>query len=44
MAQNLRAAFFVVTLLEEKGYDGPRHCDADDYRNRGLRIASKFLL
>jgi xylose isomerase len=31
-AENLKRAFFVVKLLEESGYDGPRHFDAHAYR------------
>ena len=31
-AENLKAAFYLVKLLEESGYDGPRHFDAHAYR------------
>ncbi len=31
-AENLKTAFFVVKLLEESGYDGPRHFDAHALR------------
>jgi xylose isomerase len=31
-AENIKRAFFVVKLLEESGYDGPRHFDAHAYR------------
>jgi xylose isomerase len=31
-AENPKAAFFLVRLLEEGGYDGPRHFDAHAYR------------
>ena len=31
-AENLKAAFFVVQLLEESGYSGPRHFDAHALR------------
>jgi xylose isomerase len=31
-AENPKRAFFVVRLLEESGYDGPRHFDAHAYR------------
>jgi xylose isomerase len=31
-AENLKAAFFVVKLLEDTGYDGPRHFDAHALR------------
>lgn len=31
-SENLKAAFYLVKLLEESGYDGPRHFDAHAYR------------
>jgi xylose isomerase len=31
-SENPKRAFFVVKLLEENGYDGPRHFDAKAYR------------
>lgn len=31
-SENLKAAFYLVKLLEESGYDGPRHFDAHPYR------------
>jgi len=31
-AEDLKEAFFVVKLLEESGYEGPRHFDARPYR------------
>ena len=31
-SESLKAMFFVVKLLEESGYDGPRHFDAHAYR------------
>jgi len=31
-AENQKRAFFLVKLLEESGYDGPRHFDAHAYR------------
>ncbi|PZA07081.1 MULTISPECIES: xylose isomerase [unclassified Meiothermus] len=31
-AENLKAAFFLVKLLEDAGYDGPRHFDAHALR------------
>ena len=31
-SENLKRAFFLVKLLEESGYDGPRHFDAHAYR------------
>jgi xylose isomerase len=34
-SENPKAMFFVVKLLEESGYDGPRHFDAHAYRTEG---------
>src|SRR4051812_35102411 len=31
-SESMKALFFVVKLLEESGYDGPRHFDAHAYR------------
>jgi xylose isomerase len=31
-SENLKSLFFLVKLLEEQGYDGPRHFDAHAYR------------
>src|SRR6185295_14952790 len=31
-SESLKTLFFVVKLLEESGYDGPRHFDAHAYR------------
>jgi xylose isomerase len=31
-SENLKRAFFLVKLLEDSGYDGPRHFDAHAYR------------
>ncbi len=31
-SENLKPAFYLVRLLEESGYDGPRHFDAHPYR------------
>jgi xylose isomerase len=31
-SESIKAQFFVVKLLEESGYDGPRHFDAHAYR------------
>jgi len=31
-SESIKALFFVVNLLEEHGYDGPRHFDAHAYR------------
>jgi xylose isomerase len=32
-SEGIKDAFFLVKLLEESGYDGPRHFDAHAYRN-----------
>ena len=32
-SESLKALFFVVKLLEDSGYDGPRHFDAHAYRS-----------
>jgi xylose isomerase len=34
-SENPKAMFFLVKLLEESGYDGPRHFDAHAYRTEG---------
>jgi xylose isomerase len=31
-SESIKANFFVVKLLEDSGYDGPRHFDAHSYR------------
>ena len=31
-SESIKACFFVVKLLEDSGYDGPRHFDAHSYR------------
>jgi xylose isomerase len=31
-AEDIKGAFFLVKLLEDNGYDGPRHFDAHAYR------------
>jgi xylose isomerase len=31
-SESIKASFFVVKLLEDSGYDGPRHFDAHAYR------------
>lgn len=31
-SENIKSMFFLVKLLEDKGYDGPRHFDAHAYR------------
>ena len=35
-SESIKALFFVVKLLEESGYDGPRHFDAHSYRTEDL--------
>ncbi len=34
-SESLKPLFFLVKLLEESGYDGPRHFDAHPYRTEG---------
>jgi xylose isomerase len=34
-SENIKNLFFLVKLLEESGYDGPRHFDAHAYRSEG---------
>ena len=36
-SENLKHAFFLVKLLEDDGYNGPRHFDAHAYRTERLR-------
>jgi xylose isomerase len=35
-SESLKALFFVVKLLEESGYEGPRHFDAHTYRTESV--------
>jgi xylose isomerase len=35
-SESIKALFFVVKLLEESGYDGPRHFDAHAYRTEDM--------
>jgi xylose isomerase len=35
-SESIKALFFVVKLLEESGYDGPRHFDAHAYRTENV--------
>jgi xylose isomerase len=35
-SESIKALFFVVKLLEESGYDGPRHFDAHAYRTESV--------
>lgn len=39
---NLKHAFFLVKLLEESGYDGPRHFDAHAYRTSDIQDVKEF--
>ncbi len=45
-SEDLKDAFFLVKLLEESGYQGPRHFDAHAYRNeeRGGRLGLRRRL
>jgi xylose isomerase len=39
---NLKHAFFLVKLLEDNGYNGPRHFDAHAYRQSDLQDVKEF--
>lgn len=41
-SQNPKAAFFLVKLLEDVGYDGPRHFDAHAYRTEDVEGVKDF--
>jgi xylose isomerase len=41
-SQNQKAMFFLVKLLEESGYDGPRHFDAHAYRTEDVEGVKDF--
>lgn len=41
-AVNLKSAFFLVKLLEDTGYDGPRHFDAHAYRTEDYEGVKDF--
>jgi xylose isomerase len=43
-SESLKAMFFVVKLLEESGYDGPRHFDAHSYRTEDQEGVWDFAL
>jgi len=43
-SENLKAMFFLVKLLEEKGYTGPRHFDAHAYRTEDEEGVWDFAL
>jgi xylose isomerase len=42
-SENTKRAFFLVKLLEESGYDGPRHFDAHAYRTETYRVYEPSL-
>ena len=41
-AYNIKNAFFLVKLLEDVGYDGPRHFDAHAYRSSNYDDVGAF--
>ena len=41
-SESIKTLFFVVKLLEESGYDGPRHFDAHAYRPKTTRAVWAF--
>jgi xylose isomerase len=41
-SEGIKDAFFLVKLLEEGGYDGPRHFDARPYRTEGSEGVWEF--
>ena len=41
-AVNLKSAFFLVKLLEDNGYDSPRHFDAHAYRTSDYEDVKAF--
>lgn len=43
-SESVKAQFFLVKLLEEKGYDGPRHFDAHAYRTENEQGVWDFAL
>jgi xylose isomerase len=43
-SESVKAHFFLVKLLEEKGYDGPRHFDAHAYRTEDVQGVWDFAL
>lgn len=43
-SENIKSMFFLVKLLEEKGYDGPRHFDAHAYRTENEQGVWDFAL
>lgn len=43
-SENIKSMFFLVRLLEEKGYTGPRHFDAHSYRTEDQEGVWDFAL
>ncbi|GHO54394.1 xylose isomerase [Ktedonobacter robiniae] len=43
-SESIKSMFFLVKLLEEKGYDGPRHFDAHAYRTEDEEGVWDFAL
>ncbi|GHO74026.1 xylose isomerase [Ktedonobacter sp. SOSP1-85] len=43
-SESIKSMFFLVKLLEEKGYDGPRHFDAHSYRTEDEEGVWDFAL
>ncbi len=43
-SENIKNLFFLVKLLEDKGYDGPRHFDAHAYRTENEEGVWDFAL
>jgi xylose isomerase len=43
-SENIKTAFFLVKLLEDHGYDGPRHFDAHSYRTEDEQGVWDFAL
>jgi xylose isomerase len=41
-SSNYKAAFFLVKLLEDNGYNGPRHFDSHAYRQSDLEDVKEF--
>jgi len=41
-SESIKVLFFVVKLLEESGYDGPRHFDAHAYRTEDYNGVKDF--
>jgi len=43
-SENIKSMFFLVKLLEDKGYDGPRHFDAHAFRTEDQQGVWDFAL